>query len=201
VTVSTQEIQALTSIRGVLFPEGVRYRQLIFVGPPGSGKSTIVSKIKGWPAEGYLDLTKPWWRDTQLSYRPREVHLGFPVEGREESLALFEEQRPWAPARVDPSRIRIPPRRRWFFQADWRRRLVFDVQLPPVEALYAIRRERARRGTHPIDEGVTIEQVRAQVDAYAAFAYRLQRAGLLVHVRTGFDAPPRRVFAQVDDAA
>ena len=191
---STQKIEDLQEIRGISFPADIEYRQLLFVGPPGSGKSTLVRRLKGWPTEGYLDLARPWWRDAQLTYRPREAHLGFPIAGQDESMTLFEER--WPGAVVDPARIQLPPTRRWFFRADWRRRLAFDVQLLPAETLFEIRRERARCGSHPVDANLSLEQVRAQVAAYEALALLLQRSGLRVHVRTRFEGPPLRVIVQ-----
>ena len=92
---SLREVQDLQYTRDVAYPAGVGFRQLLITGPPGSGKSTQVAAIGGWPHEGYLDLASPgWWRSRSLSLRPCEVHLGFPFRGLPGGLALFDEA--WA---------------------------------------------------------------------------------------------------------
>ena len=38
---TTEEVEDLTTIKGVPFPAGVRFRQILVTGPPGSGKITL----------------------------------------------------------------------------------------------------------------------------------------------------------------
>ncbi|MBL8420600.1 MAG: hypothetical protein JNK92_08175, partial [Dechloromonas sp.] len=71
---STEPIAALQNIKGIDFPADVRYRQILVTGPPGAGKSTLITRLGGWSEEGYLDLAKKhWWRSEILSVRPREI--------------------------------------------------------------------------------------------------------------------------------
>ena len=68
----------------------------------------------GWPEEGYVDLTlKGWWRAQSLTFRPREVHLGFPFAGHSDALTVFDRE--WLeaplPLELDPHRILLPPRK------------------------------------------------------------------------------------------
>jgi len=189
----TEPFPDLTEIRGVQFPEGTAFRQLLFVGPPGAGKTSLVGKLRGWPEEGYLDLASRWWRSPQLTFRPREVHLGFPIVGGGESMALFEPEWLADMAPIDLSRVLLPPERRWFFQSDWRRRLIFDIQLLPAETIYELRQSRAKRGSHLVDRAVTLSQVSRQVEAYTQLAEHFQRRGMQVHVRTSLGGPPLRV--------
>ena len=111
-------IKELQYIRGVQLPIGLEFLQLVVTGPPGAGKSYYIEQIRGWPNEGYLDLTqKKWWKDKSLLYRPREVHLGLPFKDYGEALSVFDKD--WLdaspPPLLDPRRIQIPPGRDFFF--------------------------------------------------------------------------------------
>ncbi len=107
-----EPIKELQNIRGIELPIGLEFLQLVVTGPPGAGKSYYIEQIRGWPNEGYLDLTqKGWWKDQSLIYRPREVHLGLPFRGHKEALTVFDKE--WLdsgiPLELELDRIKIPP--------------------------------------------------------------------------------------------
>lgn len=190
----TAEIHDLTTVRDTLVPAGVRFRQIIVTGTPGSGKGTLVSRIGGWPEEGFLDLAdKRWWKNQMLSMRPREVHLGLPVAGYRESLAVTDEQWLAGPPATEFERICIPPPKRGWLSTDWRGRYAFDFQLLPAEVIFDARRHREKRHSHPVDRGVKLEEVRMQLNAYQEVALYLHRKGLTVYVREHFLGVPRRI--------
>ena len=131
-------------IKGVLVPSAVSFRQLVVTGPPCSGKSVLVRKLGGWPGEGYVDLAvKKWWQSHIFTFRPREVHFGFPFLGFQESHAVFDQEWLESPADVDFSRVQLPPKKRGIFSADWRNRYAFDFQLPPAEKIFFLSKEDA----------------------------------------------------------
>ena len=75
----TETCGELRQIKGVAYPRWVRFSQIVITGPSGTGKSTRVRELGGWPEEGCLDLIERcWWRSRVLSLRPREVHLYLP---------------------------------------------------------------------------------------------------------------------------
>lgn len=188
---ATREIRDIVTIRGVEVPADVKFRQIIVTGPPASGKSSIVSRLGGWPEEGYLDIASEWWRDRMLAMRPREVHLGFPVLGRRDSLAVSDPQWIETNPELDLSRVNIPPAKRGFFSVDWLSRFVFDVQLPRADVLHEIRRSRARAGTHPRDAAATLQQADSALGAYRSVAHHLSLRGVRVYVRLAFGGRPR----------
>ncbi|MCG8426484.1 MAG: serine/threonine protein phosphatase [Chromatiales bacterium] len=196
-TFDTQAINEVQTIKGGIFPADVTFRQLLITGPPGCGKSTQVSKLGGWPEEGYIDLSSPrWWTAQTLSLRPREIHLGIPFQGVDEPLAVFDDG--WlaldAP-KIDFSRITLPPQKRYFFSVNWQERYVFEFLLPEPEVLYQRRMERGRQHTHPVDQqSLSLKIVTRQVLIYEQIALFFQRQGMSVYVREESDGVPLTII-------
>ena len=120
------------------------------------------------------------------------MHLGLPFVGYQESHAVFDKEWLLSPAPVGLDRIKLPPEKRWFWNADWRNKYAFDFQLLPAERLYEIRQARAGRGSHPGDVDLTLERVHRQVEVHEAVALYLHRCGLRVFFRDTFEGRPRR---------
>lgn len=188
-----EPIKELQNIRGIDLPIGLEFLQLVVTGPPGAGKSHYIEQIRGWPNEGYLDLTqKSWWKNQSLIFRPREVHLGLPFRGIKEAVTVFDKE--WldspVPPELDLPRIRIPPAKKYFFQSDWRERYIFEFLIPSPTTIYEQRLARQSHGYFPVDENLSLEMVRQQVAVYREVALYLHRAGLNVYIRKSLDKPP-----------
>jgi hypothetical protein len=191
-----EPIKELQNIRGIELPIGVEFLRLVVTGPPGAGKSYYIDQIRGWPNEGYLDLTQNgWWKDQSLVYRPREVHLGLPFRGFNEALTVFDKE--WLsssiPLELDYNRIKIPPLKKNFLQTNWRERYIFEFLIPSPSTIYQRRIDRQSQGYFPVDEKLNLEMVRQQVAVYREVALYLHRAGINVYVRKSLDKPPMRI--------
>ena len=182
------------SIKGVIMPRNVGFRQIVVTGPPCSGKTTMIKKLGGWPEEGYIDLAqKKWWQNRVFAFRPREIHFGFPFVGFEESHAVFDKEWLQSPADIEFSRIQLPPEKSGIFSTDWRNRYAFDFQLPPAEQIYAISQKRAKLGTHPKDAERSLVRIKREIDVYERLALFFHDNGMLVHVRDEFNGNPKTI--------
>ncbi len=182
------------SIRGVDLPVGLEFRQLVVTGPPGAGKTYYINRIRGWPNEGYLDLTqRGWWKNRSLIYRPREIHLGIPYDGIKDALAVFDQE--WLDLepdalKIDYRRIRIPPESNSKFSTNWRDRYIFEFLLPEPEVIFERRMNRQKDGYFPVDANLDLETVARQLDVYGRVALFLHRAGMNVYIRSELTQPP-----------
>lgn len=187
-------------VKGVTLPSVMTFRQMIITGPPGAGKTTLIGTLGGWPDEGYIDLTrKTWWRDQSLTYRPREVNLGFPFVDHPQALTVFEEA--WLnshpPPRLDLERIVFPPPRKGFFFTEPRTRFVFEFMLPSAEKILELRGKRSETGLHPDDRDLSLEKVEEQLAVFREAALYFHRSKMQVYIRDAIGGQPKRI----DDGA
>jgi len=192
-------IEQVEIFKGVAFPKDMRFRQLLVTGPPGSGKTKLITQIHGWPEEGYIDLTlKNWWRAKSLTFRPREVHLGLPFVGYPHAMTVIDPE--WLeapePLELDESRILLPPEKKGLFSVDWRNRFCFEFSLPPPEEILEWRLKRRRLHSHPVDQTVTLGEVERQVAVYREVALYFSQVGLCVFVRDEFGGIPKYIVGQ-----
>ena len=198
---ATEPVTELQTIKGIEYPLGVLFGQLLITGPPGAGKSTQIASIGGWLEEGAIDLCAPhWWRSRDLSIRPREVHLYLPFQGWEPCLSVFAHEWEGAtPPPVDAARIRIPPPKRHFLSVDWRNRFLFEFLLPSAETIHRRRLQRRQREYHPDDEVLDPDMVspliEVQLERFWQAALILHCRGMRVIVRDSSEHPPRRFIA------
>lgn len=191
-----QPIEHTQTIRGVKLPDGLEFLQLIVTGPPGAGKTYYINQIRGWPNEGFIDLTaKNWWKNQSLIYRPREVHLGLPFKDIKEAVTVFDKE--WLEAEpplvLELDRIKIPPDNSSLFATDWKHKYVFEFMLPEPKTILKRRQDRHHEGYFPIDDDLSLEMVNNQTAVYREIALYLHRAGMQVYVREDIDKPPMRI--------
>jgi hypothetical protein len=190
------DIEALQEIRGIPFPQEPKFRQFLITGPPGAGKSTMVKNIRGWPYEGYLDLSiKSWWRSQALAFRPREIHLGVPFFGYKEALTVIDDAWIKFPGTldIDFQGIKIPPDKSWLLGTSWRQRYVYEFLLPPAPLVLRDRNERATAGLFPGDKNLTLELVTRQLDLYRTIAWYLWTQGLEIYIREDRNGAPKKI--------
>ncbi|MFC1681242.1 serine/threonine protein phosphatase [Pseudomonadota bacterium] len=192
------EVTNTREVKGVLVPDYVGFRQIVVTGPPCSGKSTLVENLGGWPEEAYIDLAlNKWWQSTAFTFRPREIHFGFPFFGFDVSHSVFDREWLQAPADIDFSRVLLPPGKRGIFSIDWRNRYAFDFQLIPAEQIFASCQKRKQRGSHHMDAELTMEVVQRAVRVYKSLALYFHENGMLVYFRDRYEGNPRRFECRV----
>ncbi|MBF0400279.1 MAG: ATP-binding protein [Magnetococcales bacterium] len=185
--------------KGLLFPPDLHLHRLLVVAPPGTGKTTLIRRLGGWVEEGCVNLANNrWWQDRSLAFRPRELHLLLPFVGLSEACSVYDPLWLHNPTPLDFRRIHVPPPKNHLLAPDWRVKLVLEFLLPPPEQVFARRQDRVKQGTHPLDLGVTLEDVTKQLLVYWNTAKHLHRCGLDVYIRKDVSAPPLEIIDTMD---
>jgi hypothetical protein len=186
-----------TKVEGnIPFPRDLNPQQLIITGPPGSGKTTILNAIKGWPEEGYVDTSaNDWWKSPSMANRPRELHFGVPFIGFEKAVPVYDVDSldDSSYLEIDFLRVRLPPPKGTLLSGNFRKKIVVEFILLPPKTLYELRKKRSEKGTHHVDENLTLNQVTEESEFYNALALYFHQSGMKVYVRDRLGGPPMRI--------
>lgn len=197
IKLTLQTVDEIKTINGVSFPKDVDLHKLIISGPPGSGKTTILKSIRGWPEEGYLDLSsKNWWKSPNLAHKPRELHFGLPFKGYQHAVPVYDIQSldHFSYLELDLFRILLPQPKQNFLSADFRSKMIFEFNLLAPEKLFALRKKRAEQASHHIDNNLTLEQIEEEVSLYNTLALFFHQSGMNVYVRDELGGLPKRIL-------
>ena len=191
-----EEIQDIQMIQGVPFPAFVAKTKLVISGPPGSGKTTIIKALGGWPEEGYLDISSgEWWKSPIIQKLPRELHFGLPFIGHDEVAPVYNTEaiNDRSYLELDLFRIPLPPPKTHPLSPNFRGRYIFEFILLPPEKIFALRKKRAETGTHHVDKNLQLSDVQEQVSYYRDLALYFHNSGMTTYIRDDFDATPKRI--------
>lgn len=199
-TFEQEEVKELQYIADVPFPADVNPRKLIITGTPGSGKSSLLKTLNGWPEEECLDISyKNWWRSQVLQKKPRELHFSLPFFGHEESFPVYDTEQLNALSclELDVFRIPMPPPKQGRLSVDWRGRFALEFQILPAPKVYEHRKKRAIKGTHHVDQDLTLERVEEEVRVYQSLALLFHRSGWNVYTRDDYNGIPKRFIEKI----